>query len=309
MFFSNFGVRFSFFFKICTLIFISSIFTSCWDSPYKGFSSTDSGLYYKLQMIGDGKKSPAAGDYLQLIITYKTAKDSVFYDTYSSNITGKVILPFERSSFKGSFEEGLTKMNEGDSVSFIVNADSLFKKFFKTELPIFLEEDKLVRMDVKLHRILTKQDYMNELKNYDKIIEDRDLEELRKLSVYLDTCETLFYPITNGMYYMPIQQGAGECTQYGDQVKIHYKGYFLNGKQFESTYDRNQPLEFNFGEEGQIIQGFKTALGLMNEGAKMKFIIPSNLAFGDLGSSSNIVPPYTTVIYEIELLSLIKHNL
>ena len=163
-------------------------------------------------------------------------------------------------------------------------------------------------MDVKLHRILTKQDYMDELKNYDRIIDDRDLEELRKLSVYLDTCETLFYPILNGMYYIPVQQGTGECTKYGDQVKIHYKGYFLNGKQFESTYDRAQPLEFNFGDEGQVISGFKTALGLMNEGAKMKFIIPSALAFGELGSSSNIVPPYTTVIYEIELLNLIKHN-
>lgn len=259
-------------------------------------------------MIGDGKNVPAMGDFLQVRITYRTIKDSVFYDTYSTNETGVVILPFARSSFKGSFEEGLTKMNAGDSVSFIVSADSLFTKFFKAGLPIFLQPGDLVKMDVKLHRILNKQEYMDELKKYKMMVEDRDIEELRKLSVFLDTCETVFYPLTNGMYYMPVQQGVGECTTIGDMLKIHYKGYFLNGKQFESTYERAQPLEFNYGQEGQVIPGFKTALTMMNQGCKMKFVIPSSLAFGETGSTGNIVPPYTTVVYEIELVSLIKPN-
>ncbi len=257
-------------------------------------------------MIGDGKDKPAAGDYLQLIITYKTIKDSVFFDTYCSNETGMVILPFAHSSFEGSFEEGLTKMNAGDSVSFIVNTDSLFKKFFNARVPSFLKAESAVKMDVKLHRILTKETYQEELKKYKKIVEDRDIEESRKLLTFLDTNQTLYYPIYNGMYYLPIRQGAGECTKGGDMVKIHYKGYFLNGKQFESTYERNQPLEFTFGEEGQVINGFKTALSMMNDGAKTKFIIPSRLAFEETGSSGNIVPPYTTVVYEIEMVSLIK---
>lgn len=257
-------------------------------------------------MIGDGKNIPKTGDFLQLIITYKTINDSVFYDSYSSNETGKVILPFEHSSFKGSFEEGLTRMNAGDSMSFIVNADSLFTKFFKVQLPIFLEEDRLVKMDVKLHDILNKQEYMEELRKYKTMIEDRDIEELRKLSVYLDTCKTAYNALSNGMYYFPVRQGAGETVKYGDIVKIHYKGFFFNGKQFESTYSRNEPLEFRFGDEGQVIQGFKTALSLMNEGAIARFIIPSALAYGEDGSGTYIVPPYSTVIYEIELQSVIK---
>lgn len=281
---------------------------SCNTTPYEGYTASKSGLYYKLQMIGDGKKTPIIGDYLQLNITYKTANDSVFYDTYSSNETGMVILKFEKPSFKASFEEGLTKMSEGDSVSFIVNADSLFKKFFKMQVPIFFKRKDIVKMDVKLHRILTKNEYVEELHKYEKLLEDRDIEELRKLDVYIDTCQTQYASLPNGMYYLPINQGVGDFVKYGDMVKIHYKGYFLNGKQFESTYERSEPLEFNFGEEGQVIKGFKTALTLMNQGSKSKFIIPSSLAFGDLGSSTHIVPPYTTVVYEIELLSLIKHN-
>ncbi len=298
-------------FKIKILFFLSIIllFSSCWNSsPYKGYSKTSTGLYYKLLTIGDGKNKPSAGDLLQLIITYRTSKDSIFYDTYSSNETGMVILPFGHSSFEGSFEEGLTKMNDGDSVSYIVSADSLFSRFFKTQLPYFLKPGSAVKMDVKLNRILSKEQYQVELAKYQQMVEDRDIEESRKLTIYLDTNQTQFYRINNGMYYLPIKQGTGECVKYGDKVKINYKGYFLNGKQFESTYERRQPLEFVFGEDGQVIKGFRTALTLMNEGAKTKFVIPSNLAFGGSGSEANIIPPYTTVIYEIELVNLTKHN-
>ena len=298
-------------FKISLLwyLFVFLLLSSCWfDSPYKGYTKTHTGLYYKLQVIGDGKIRPHLGDFLQLIITYKTVKDSIFYDTYSNNETGMVILPFNHSSFKGSFEEGLTTMNAGDSVSFIVNADSLFGKFFKAGLPLFLKKGSIVKMDVKLHGILNNEQYQTELKKYNSMVEDRDIEESRKLKMYLDTNKTKFYPITNGMYYLPLKQGVGECVKSGDLVKIHYTGCFLNGKQFESTYERGQPLEFNFGEDGQVIQGFKTAISLMNEGSKTRFIIPSCLAFGETGSSTNIVPPYTTVVYEIELVNLTKHN-
>ncbi len=293
---------------LCFLLLLT-VFSACWRNPkYKGYTQTPSGLYYKLQTIGDGKKKPAAGDFLQLMITYKTDKDSVFSDSYSNNETGKVILPFQHSSFKGSFEEGLTIMNAGDSVSFIVNADSLFDKFFKTDLPIFLTEGGIVKMEVKLCRILTAKEYTEEVENYREVIEDRDIEEQRKLKTYLDTCKTEYYPLNNGMYYLPMKQGTGDLAEKGNTIKIHYKGYFLNGKKFESTYERGQPLEYIVGAQGQIIEGLEYAISLMNEGAQTKFIIPSHLAFGESGSSTGIIPPYTTVIYEVELVKLTKYN-
>lgn len=295
-------------FVIFVLLFAIAL-SSCWrNSKYKGYTQTDSGLYYKIQAIGDGKRKPQVGDFLQLIITYKTEKDSVFLDTYSNNETGKVILPFQHSSFKGSFEEGLSNMNDGDSLSFIVNADSLFNKFFKADLPVFLVSGTNIKMDVKLCRILTPKEYSEELENFKQSLEDRDIEEQRKLETYLDTCKIEYYPLNNGMYYLPLKQGVGDMAEKGNSIKLHYKGYFLNGKQFESTYDRGQPLEYIVGTQGQIIPGLEYAISLMNEGAKTKFIIPSHLAFGESGSSTGIIPPYTTVIYEVELITLTKYN-
>lgn len=293
--------------KCLYILWVALVLASCWNnSPYKGYTQTDSGLHYKLQMIGDGKSKPAKGDFLQLIITYKTEKDSVFLDTYSCNETGKVILPFDRSSFKGSFEEGLTTMNAGDSTSFIVSADSLFEKFFKMKLPLFLKPGSMVKMDVKLHDILNEEEYEKELLCYQQLVEDYDIEEQRKLQMFLDTNRVEYTALYNGMFYLPVKQGAGEVVKGGDFVKLHYQGYFLNGKKFESTYERGQPLEFTFGEQGQVIKGFETAISLMNEGAKAKFIIPSQLAYGKTGSSTGIVPPYNTLMYEIEVVSLIK---
>ena len=289
------------------IVFFIFLFTSCCNnSPYKGYSKTESGLYYKLQTIGDGLIKPSAGDLLQLSITYKTINDSVFMDSYSYNETGLVILPFRHSSFRGSFEEGLTKMNVGDSVSFIISSDSLFQKFFNAELPFFLSKGSLVKMEVKLAGILNNDGYQNEFKKYQNVVEDLDINERCKLKTYLDTNQIQFSQLSNGMYYLPIKQGVGERAKSGNQVTVNYKGFFLNGKQFESTYVRGQPLEFKLGEEGQVIKGFETAISLMNEGSKTKFIIPSHLAFGETGSSTKIIPAYTTVVYEIELLNIKK---
>ncbi len=296
-------------YKFALFISCLSMLFACFDfSPYKGYTRTETGLYYKLLSIGDGKKQPKQGDFLELYIAYKTINDSVFYDSYSNNETGKVFMPFGKSSFKGSFEEGITKMNEGDSLSFIVNADSLFTKFFNAPLPLFLEKTHVVKMEVRLHKILSKEEYIAEIENFKELVEDRDIEEQRKLKTYLDTIDLQFYPLENGMYYLPLKQGTGELPENGNSLKIHYTGKFLNGKIFESTYERNQPLEFIYGEQGQVIDGFLLALSTMNEGAKAKFIIPSRLAFGNKGSSTGAIPPYTTVVYDLELIALTKYN-
>ena len=159
-------------------------------------------------------------------------------------------------------------------------------------------------MDVRLVKILDKNQYSEELIKYKQLIEDRDIEEQRKLHTFLDTSKVSYTPLDNGMYYLLLKKGKGNPPEKGDLVKINYTGTFLNGNVFESTCYRKRPFEFTYGEQGQVIKGLENGINLMNEGSKAKFIIPSHLAFGASGSSTGIVPPYATVIYEIELLNL-----
>jgi len=287
------------------LYFIPVIFllSGCFNSSdYVGYTKTDTGLHYKLIEIGDGTKKPKPGDYLQLMITYKTDKDSIFLTGLNSNPTGKVILPFNHISFEGSFEEGLTKMAEGDSMSFIVDAEPLFKEFLKVEVPFFIKKDGVVKVDVKIYKILNQQEYDKELLSYQQVMEDRDIEEQRVLKIYIDSCKTPFALLDSNIFYHNIIESNGAVVKKGDTLSIHYKGYFFNEKVFESTYERGEPLTFIYGEEGQVIRGIEKGIKLMKKGSKTKFIIPSHFAFGESGSSNGIVPPYTTVIYELEIL-------
>jgi FKBP-type peptidyl-prolyl cis-trans isomerase len=90
----------------------------------------------------------------------------------------------------------------------------------------------------------------------------------------------------------------------GDTVLIHYEGYFLNGNFFDSTHQRNEPLQFVYGQQWQVIGGLEKAIGKMHEGDKALVIIPSEQAFGADGSVEGIVPPFTPVVFEVELINV-----
>lgn len=280
---------------------LAMIFAGCFnENKWPGYSVTDSGLYYRLHKFGDGNRMPLQGEFLVLKMAYRTEKDSIFIDTYSSSHDGRITVPFTSAPFKGSFEEGIAMLHEGDSATFIVSADSLFRKVFRVPMPFFVREGDMVKVDVKLEKILNEAEYAQRQEEERAIQEDIDMEEQKLLASYIQEQHAGLAPLDNGVYYIPLKVGTGTVAERGKTVVISYKGSFLNGKQFDATSE-NSPLEFTIGEQGQVIKGLETGICLMREGGKAKFILPSQLAYGASGSSTGIVPPYTSVIYEVEL--------
>ena len=270
------------------------------DSKWPDYSITESGLYYKLHTFGDGSRKPLEGEFLVLRMAFRTENDSIFIDTYSSSHDGRIMVPFTRSPFKGSFEEGIAMLGEGDSATFIVSADSLFRKVFKVPMPFFVNEGGMVKVDVKLENILDQEEYARKLQDANALEEDRDIEEHKMLMSYVQEKHLGLSPLDNGMFYVPLKEGTGGMPERGRAVVVSYKGCFLNGKQFDATKE-NSPLEFIIGQQGQVLRGMELGICLMREGGKAKFILPSQLAYGAAGSSTGIVPPYTSVVYEVEL--------
>lgn len=104
----------------------------------------------------------------------------------------------------------------------------------------------------------------------------------------------------SGLYYQIIKAGTGDKPKKGSTVSVHYAGYLLNGMKFDSSYDRNQPIQIPIGV-GQVIRGWDEGIMLLNRGSKAKFIIPPHLGYGSQGAGG-VIPPNATLIFEVELL-------
>jgi FKBP-type peptidyl-prolyl cis-trans isomerase len=107
--------------------------------------------------------------------------------------------------------------------------------------------------------------------------------------------------LPSGLQYEIIKKGTGKKPTVADQVQTHYHGTLIDGTIFDSSVDRGQPATFGVG---QVIQGWQEGIPLMSEGAKYKFYIPQELAYG-MQSPSPKIPAGSTLIFEVELLDII----
>lgn len=117
------------------------------------------------------------------------------------------------------------------------------------------------------------------------------------MSIAQDTTTT-----ASGLKYILIEKGTGTKAEAGKTVEVHYTGYLTDGKVFDSSRDRNQPIEFVLGKN-QVIQGWDEGIALMNVGDKVRLIIPPELAYGKKGAG-NVIPPDATLIFDVELMNV-----
>lgn len=104
----------------------------------------------------------------------------------------------------------------------------------------------------------------------------------------------------SGLRYVVLQEGSGKTPKASSNVKVHYTGSLISGKIFDSSVQRGQPIDFGLN---QVIQGWTEGVQLMSEGAKYKFYIPYQLAYGAEGYPG-VIPPKSDLIFEVELIKI-----
>lgn len=109
---------------------------------------------------------------------------------------------------------------------------------------------------------------------------------------------------TSGLKYIVLKKGTGKKSEAGKVAEVHYTGWLIDGKKFDSSVDRNETFEFTLGAS-QVIKGWDEGVALMRIGDKYRLIIPSELGYGDKGAG-DIIPAGATLIFDVDLIGVHK---
>ncbi len=260
------------------------------------YKKSDKGIRYSFVKSNKGAKIKL-DDIVFLQIKYATDKDSVLFDSWKMG--GPIQLKVSKPTFKGDLMDGLNLMTAGDSVLFLFSADSMFTKTFNMPLPEFIKPGSDLKFTVKIDRITTEEVLRaDEI----KIEKEKNMEEQKAIEQYI--AENKLTPVTtpSGLKYVMYNEGTGAKAEAGKTVRVHYTGKLLNGTKFDSSYDRNDPIEFKLGQ-GMVIKGWDEGIALLKEGGKALLIIPSNIAYGARGAGG-VIPPFAPLTFEVELVSV-----
>ncbi len=275
------------------------LFTASCNFKYPGYKKIRGGVYYKLLQIGEEEHKPQTGDFITVSVEYKTINDSSFFK-------GMRKFQLTEPAYNGSIDACFNALAKDDKASFIIPAGPFYSQTLKTTMPSFLQPESDMIVIIEMLDIQTAVDYYKEKEAFMRWIEDFGEYEKVLLRQYIQTNRLQLKPMSSGLFYLPVKHGTGQRVSLGDTVILDYEGKFLNGKFFDSTKKRKEPFGFIYGEQMQVVKGLEEGIGMMREGEKAIFILPSELAFGSSGSSTGIIPPYTSLIFEVELLRVAR---
>lgn len=200
--------------------------------------------------------------------------------------------------------------NETDQISYALGAQvgKQFKSFgidinikvFTKAFEDLMTDKKPAMSEEEISQVMQSFEQKMRAKAEKQIKEvgDKNLAEAKKFleeNAKKEGVKTL----PSGLQYKVIKEGTGKTPKATDEVKVNYVGKFLNGEEFDSSYKRGEPAEFN---AGQVIPGWTEALTKMKEGAKWQLFIPPSLGYGEMPRGP--IPPNSLLIFEVELLEV-----
>lgn len=283
--------------RILTITTVLFAFLSCTDSREH---FTDSGMRYLLHTDAKGKK-PVMGDYVTMELVCHT-EDTVLIDTRKLGTPFR--LQLKAIPFVGSYEEGLLLVGAGDSATFFVSADSLYKSLFSGSQQVPQKDTKLkpgtfVQYDVKLLKVQPYSEAEIEMQlQYSKL----ERQEKQVLEAFIGRNKITASPDSNGLYKIMTVQGSGAKVDTGKSVTVYYRSRLMDGSLISAT-EKGKPMRFVPGRN-EVLKGWEIAFRNARVGDRFSLIMPSKLAYGEIGlkdaaTAKYIVPPYSTVIFDI----------
>ncbi len=259
---------------------------------YTDLEPTGSGLYYVVLQPSEGE-SPVRSDYVNINFTGRLVDGTVF-DTSDRTLAAannivredKLYGPYkfllETMSIAG-LREGLMMMKEGEIARIIIPSHLAFGQ---SSVGIISPYSTLI-YDVELLDVIK-----DPLEHEEKLLEAYLLEN--GIDVEAET---------SGLYYIETEEGTGNLPGPENKVALYYQGSLIDGRMFDrSETGKTWTLDLNFS--ANYIPGFVEGVKKMRIGTKARLIIPSEIGFGPSGSAEGIVPPYSTLIFDVEVANI-----
>ena len=265
-------------------------------------SPDEMGLYIIENKKGNGV-NVEVGKFIEADIVAIALTGDKFIDTYTE---GKpYTIEVGTGQLGMGFETAITKMSEGGKLTLISPSSMAFgERGIQGYIPPYSP----VVYEIEVIKVISKEE-MNAKQEKEKAeaaaqAAKQQGEEQAKIDAYVQANRIMATPTASGLIFIDVLPGTGEPALPGQKVKVHYTGYLLSGKKFDSSVDRGQAFEFVIGQQ-QVIAGWDEALAMMRVGGKAKIILPSRIAYGERGAGANI-PPFAPLMFEVELLEIVK---
>lgn len=302
--------------SLIALLFVSLFVAAC-----SGSKETPSGYKFNVVRKGDGVKIDS-GKFVVMNLRFMDGKDSVWNDSKKNGFPA--VIQMQGTVPKGDAVLEVIKMlSKGDSVVFKVPAKKLFENTFRQPLPFSVDSTSSFTFQIGLSAVLNQEE-MNKLqteliaKQNEKMLQDQKAQlgkDITAIDDFLKAKNVTAQTTTSGLRYIITKPGTGENAKAGQQVKIDYLGYLLNGQYFDTSIESEakknnlytqgrpySPLELTVGAQ-QVIPGWEEAIQLMNKGSKMTVYIPSTLAYGNQ-RRGEVIAENSVLVFDMELIEV-----
>ncbi len=272
--------------KLFFLLGVVMLF-SCGRNNQQTTQLTD-GVSYQLLAFDDAKKVASNKDFVSASLQLFDGDSLLFNRFYQHTFA------IEGELFTTLF----SVLKVGDSAVFNIAPHWLNEDFFELQLPAITNDT--LHLFIKVNQYFSEEEHQIFLSE-----QDDDIVEHEYITWYVNRFFKSEYIKRGGVYIFPINKTDGKKVAYGDFIRIKYNGYFLNHVPLDKAAE-GTVLDFEYGTPNQVVKGINIAIKGMRVGEKVKIIVPSQLAFGEYGSSTGIVPPKTPLIFNLELSEIMK---
>lgn len=282
---------------ICLLI---CIITSCQDDS-DGFKNINPSLKFKLITFSDNEIKASSNSLVQFSWTISSKNQDSLYSLYQDRLFIKLdsIIP------KSGLQASLCLLKQGEKGEFIFPIEQLEKQFLKkVNINLTSSDNKEIIHQISIDKIFNEKEFISKKQQFlDWIntIEPVNFNSIEHQIIdnYIDNNELQMETSETGLRYKVYANNSSIKTGYGKHVKIKYTGGTLGLKKNHLSTVQ----DFYIGEEMQVIRAIEEIILHMEQADSALIIAPSNLAFGDKGSTTGIIPASSPVIYTINLIS------